>query len=223
MPRVSLLSMEGRVSSAAQEVRVLEFLIKGGPVMIPIGLASVVGLAVFLERLWSLRASRVSPRGFRVEVVELAHQDRWPDAVTLCRKNGSPLGRILEVCFLHQGESRELIKELSEEVGRREAAELERFSGVVGVVAAIAPLLGLLGTVYGMILTFQVIEQQGMGVVSSLAGGISQALITTFAGLSVGIPALIGHRFLLARVDGLVMDMEEATLEVLDLVKESAA
>jgi len=202
---------------------VLEFLVKGGPVMVPIGLASVIGLAVFLERLWALRATRVAPRSHRVELVELARQERWADAVTLCRKNGSPLSRILEVCFLHQGEPRELVKELSEEVGRREAAELERYSGVVGVVAAVAPLLGLLGTVYGMILTFQVIEQQGMGVVASLAGGISQALITTFAGLSVGIPALIGHRYLLARVDGLVMDMEEGTLEVLDLVKGSAA
>lgn len=201
----------------------LEFLVKGGPVMVPIGLASVIGLAVFLERLWALRATRVAPRSHRVELVELARQERWADAVTLCRKNGSPLSRILEVCFLHQGEPRELVKELSEEVGRREAAELERYSGVVGVVAAVAPLLGLLGTVYGMILTFQVIEQQGMGVVASLAGGISQALITTFAGLSVGIPALIGHRYLLARVDGLVMDMEEGTLEVLDLVKGSAA
>ena len=201
----------------------LEFLINGGPVMIPIGLASVVGLAVFLERLWALRSERVAPRACRVELIELARQERWADAVTLCRKNGSPLCRILEVCLLNQGSQRSLIKELTEEIGRREAAELERYSGVVGVVGAIAPLLGLLGTVFGMILTFEVIQEQGMGVVSSLAGGISQALITTFAGLSVGIPALMAHRYLLARVDWLVLDMEDATLELLDLVKVDRA
>ncbi len=201
----------------------LEFLINGGPVMIPIGLSSVIALAVFLERLWALRATRVAPRAVRVELVELARQERWADAVTQCRKQSSPLSRILEVCFLNQGRSRARIKELTEEIGRREAFELERYSGVVGVVAAVAPLLGLLGTVFGMILTFEVIQEQGMGVVSSLAGGISQALITTFAGLSVGIPALIAHRYLLARVDRLILEMEEATLEVLDLVKASDA
>ena len=197
----------------------IEFLARGGPVMIPIGLASVVGLAVFIERLWFLRPSRVLPRETRVELIELARQGRWSDAVTQCRKSDSPLTRILEIAFLAQGQSREKVKTLMEESGRREAAELERYSGVVGVVAAVSPLLGLLGTVLGMILTFEVIQDQGLGVVSSLAGGISQALITTFAGLSVGIPALIGHRFLLARVDEMVLGLEDVSLEVLELVR----
>ena len=111
------------------------------------------------------------------------------------------------------------IKEAVEEAGRRELAEMERHTEVVGTVAAIAPLLGLLGTVLGMILTFEVIQDQGLGVVSSLAGGISQALVTTFAGLSVGIPALIGHRYLLSRVDSLALDLEEASSEILDLLE----
>jgi len=196
-----------------------EFLVRGGPVMIPIGLASVIGLAVFIERLWFLRSSRVVPRATQVELLELSRQGRWSDAVTLCRKSDSPMTRVLEMGFMNQGGSRPRIKTLMEEVGLREAAELERYSGVVGIVAAIAPLLGLLGTVLGMILTFEVIQDQGLGVVSSLAGGISQALITTFAGLSVGIPALIGHRFLLSRVDELVLVLEESALEVLELVR----
>ncbi len=196
-----------------------EFLLRGGPVMIPIGLASIIALAVFIERLWYLRGSRVLPREARIELLEVSRPGRWSEAVTLCRKSDSPMSRVLEVGFLHQGGSRERLKTLMEEVGLREAAELERYSGVVGIVAAIAPLLGLLGTVLGMILTFEVIQDQGLGVVSSLAGGISQALITTFAGLSVGIPALIGHRFLLARVDELVLGLEEVALEVLELVR----
>ncbi len=209
-----------RIPAGGDEV--IQFLVDGGPVMIPIVLASVVGLAVFLERLFALRASRVAPQPLRVELVELARQGRFADAITLCRSRPMPLTRVLEVAFLHEGRPRDEIKELTEEVGRREAALLERYTGVVGVVAAVSPLMGLMGTVWGMILTFEVIQEQGMGVVSSLAGGISQALITTFAGLTVAIPALIGHRYLLARVDHLVLVLEETTSQVLDLVKAGA-
>ena len=113
--------------------------------------------------------------------------------------------------------TRSAIKERLEEVGRREAAELERFIPVLGTIASIAPLLGLLGTVLGMILTFQAIQNEGgMADVSALAGGISQALVTTFAGLCVGIPAVMANRFLLARVDGLLLDLEEVSLGVLE-------
>jgi biopolymer transport protein ExbB len=195
-----------------------DFLASGGPVMIPIGLASVIGLGAFIERLWALRRHRVVPHGVRVELGELARQSRWADALTLCRKSDSPLSRVLEVIVAHRGQTRAELKELSEEIGRREAAELERYSGIVGVVAAVSPLLGLLGTVWGMILTFDVIQSEGVGVVSSLAGGISAALVTTFAGLSVGIPTLIAHRYLLSKVDDLVLDLEDCALEMLDLV-----
>jgi len=202
---------------------VIDFLVSGGPVMIPIGLASVIGLGAFIERLWALRRTHVIPHGVRVELVELARQGRWADGLTLCRKSDTPLSRVLEVVLSHRTQPRPVMKELSEEVGRREGAELERYSGIVGVVAAVSPLLGLLGTVWGMILTFDVIQSVGVGVVSSLAGGISAALVTTFAGLSVGIPTLIAHRFLLSKVDDLVLELEEATLEMLDLVVEAQA
>lgn len=196
----------------------IEFLVAGGPVMVPIGLASVVGLTAFLERLWSLRRSAVLPGTFAVELLELARQERWADAMTLCRKQPVAAARICEGALADRGRERALIRERLEDVGRREAAELERFIPVLGTVASVAPLLGLLGTVGGMILTFQVIEQQGVQDVSDLAGGISQALITTFAGLSVGIPALVGNRFLLSRVDGLLLDLEELSTELLELM-----
>jgi biopolymer transport protein ExbB len=201
---------------------VFEFLASGGPVMVPIALCSVVGLAFFLERIWALKPQRVIPRELRIEISELAKQKRFADALTLCRKHDFAICRILEVVFVKVDKPRARIKEATEEVGRREVAELERHTEVVGTVAAVAPLLGLLGTVLGMILTFEVIQDQGLGVVSSLAGGISQALVTTFAGLSVGIPALIGHRYLLTRVDSLVLDLEQATSVVLDLVEDAA-
>ncbi len=195
-----------------------EFLKSGGPVMIPILLASVIGLAAFVERLWALRAERVIPRAVRVELLQLVKQGRFDDAVNLCRKGDAPLCRVVEPVLDHRGLARAEVKEFTEEVGRREAAELERYSGVVGIVASVAPLLGLLGTVWGMIVTFDVIKEQGLGQVGQLAGGISAALITTFAGLSVGIPALMAHRYLLSRIDDLILELEEASLSVLDAV-----
>lgn len=198
----------------------IEFLISGGPVMVPIGLASVIGLAVLIERAFALRRGRVVPAGFSVEVDDLLGQRRWADALTLCKKSGTAVARIVTVAVAARGEPRERIKERVEEVGRREAAELERYTAILGTVANVAPLLGLLGTVWGMILTFEVIQTEGVGVVSSLAGGISQALITTMAGLSVGIPALIAYRWVLSKADDLVLEMEEVTLGVLDKVAE---
>lgn len=197
----------------------IETLVAGGPVMIPIGLCSVVALATFLERMWSLRRGAVVPSSLCVELIELLRQGRDGDALTLCRKHNVSVARVIEVAVEARGRPRSHLKERVEEVGRREAAELERYVPILGTIASIAPLLGLLGTVGGMILTFEVIAQQG-GVtdVAPLAGGISQALITTFAGLSVGIPAVVANRYVLARVDALLVDMEEVALGVIDLL-----
>jgi len=200
----------------------LQTLMAGGPVMIPIGLGSVIALATFLERMWSLRRERVVPQSFSVELIELVRQERWDDAMMLCRKRDAAIARVVEVALEARAEVRTLIKERVEEVGRREAAELERYVPILGTIASISPLLGLLGTVGGMILTFQVIEQQGASEVAALAGGISQALITTFAGLSVGIPALVANRYVLARVDSLLIDLEEVALGVVNLLSQPA-
>lgn len=191
---------------------------KGGPVMIPIALCSVVALAAFFERLWSLRRERVVPQSFCVEIIELVRQDRYSDAITLCKKRDASIARILEVALEARGEPRSLIKERVEEIGRREASELERYLSVISTVAAVGPLLGLLGTVSGMIQTFEAIGSGGMGKMEFVAGGISIALITTFGGLLVAIPAVIGHRFLASKVDSLVVDLEEVSLGVVDLL-----
>ena len=189
-----------------------DLIISGGPVMVPIGLASVIGLAVLLERMWALRSSAVVPQPFVVEVDELMRQARWGDVIAAARKSDSAAGRVLLAAADVRDKTRAAIKERLEEVGRREAAELERFSSVLGTIASIAPLLGLLGTVWGMILTFDVIQTEGIGVVANLAGGISQALISTMAGLTVGIPALVAHRWVLARADRHVLALEDLGL-----------
>ena len=191
--------------------------------MVPIALCSLIALATFLERMWTLRREKVVPGSFSSELVELVRQKRWGDAKALCRKWDVAASRVVEVALEVRSHSRSDIKERLEGVGRREAAELESYIPVLGTIAAIAPLLGLLGTVGGMILTFQVIETQGnVTNVGDLAGGISQALVTTFAGLSVGIPAVMANRYLLARVDNMLLDLEELSLGVLDLLTMSA-
>ncbi|MGC6494472.1 MAG: MotA/TolQ/ExbB proton channel family protein [Myxococcota bacterium] len=194
----------------------VEYLQSGGPVMVPIVACSVVALAAFLERMWALRRQRVVPSALGLELLALAEQGRFDDAMTLCRSRPVAVARVLEAALELRGQPRARIRERVEEVGRREAAELERFVPVLGTIASIAPLLGLLGTVGGMIVTFQVIETQGLGNVGSLAGGISQALVTTFAGLSVGIPTLVANRYILARVDALLLDLEEVASGFLD-------
>jgi len=195
---------------------VIELLISGGPVMIPIGIASVIGLAVLIERIFALREGVVIPSGLVIEVDELLRQERWGDVVSAARKNESAASRVTMTALDARHMPRADIKERLEEVGRREAAELDRFSAVLGTVASIAPLLGLLGTVWGMILTFEVIQSQGMGVVANLAGGISQALISTMAGLTVGIPALVAHRWVLAKADRLILGLEDLSALILE-------
>lgn len=195
-----------------------DLIVSGGPVMLPIGLASVIGLAVLLERIWAFRQSAISPAGMLEEVDELFRQKRWGDVLALARKADCAAGRVLAAAVEMQGRRRSEVKERLEEVGRREAAALERYSAVLGTIASIAPLLGLLGTVWGMILTFDVIQSEGIGVVANLAGGISQALISTMAGLTVGIPALVAHRWVLARADGHVLSLEEVGLNSLEHV-----
>jgi biopolymer transport protein ExbB len=198
---------------------VLETLSAGGPVMIPIAVCSVVAVAVFLERAWSLRRPRVAPRSLAVNILTLTEQARFEDAEATCRASDSAVARVLGVAIANRARSRASIKERIEEVGRREAAEMERGIPILGTIASIAPLLGTVG---GMIVTFQAIQSSGLGNVGSLAGGISQALITTFAGLTVGIPAVVANRWLLARVDNLLLDLEEASLAVLDALESSA-
>lgn len=196
----------------------IPWLASGGPIMIPIGLCSIIGLAAFFERLWSLRRERVVPASFCVELIELVRQERWGDATTLCRKRDVAIARVLEVALNSRHEGRSLVKERVEEVGRREAAELERYVPVLSTVASVGPLLGLLGTVQGMIQTFAAIGQGGMGRMEFVAAGISIALITTFAGLVVAIPAVVAHRYLVSKVDGLLVDMEEVSIGVIDLL-----
>jgi biopolymer transport protein ExbB len=198
----------------------LEIFQKGGPLMYPILLCSIMAMAIFFERLWTFfRVGRGRDELVR-EVEQLVLKGRIEEAIVVCQRSDTPLSRILLSALRAQGRSRDHIKTVVEETGSREAAPLERFLGLLGTLATISPLLGLLGTVLGMIRAFTVIATAGIGTPETLGGGISEALITTAAGLTVAIPTILLHKYLTSRLDYMVLKMEESSLHLVDLLGE---
>jgi biopolymer transport protein ExbB len=193
---------------------------KGGPLMYPIFACSVLALGIFLERLLTFVRVRRGTDILVREVESLVINKRIDEALIVCQRTGTPLSRILIAALRLAGRSREEIKIAVDEVGSREAAPLERYLGLLGTIATISPLLGLLGTVLGMIEAFNVISVQGVGTPATLGGGISQALITTAAGLSVAIPVILLHKYLSSRVDRVILEMETCSLHIVDLLRD---
>ena len=191
----------------------------GGWLMLPIILCSIVATAIIIERLWALRSSRVVPENLVAQIWQLYRKRQLTNAHVNTVRESSPLGKILAAGLVNRNHTREVMKESIEEVGRQTVLELERFLNSLGTIASITPLLGLLGTVIGMIKVFAAITTAGVGNPTVLAGGISEALITTAAGLSVAIPSLMFHRYFTARVDQLVVKMEEEALKMVEVMK----
>jgi biopolymer transport protein ExbB len=199
---------------------VFELIKAGGWVMLPLIALAVLATAIVLERFWSLRRKDVLPPGLGEEVREWAKGRALdPKHIDVLRRN-SPLGELLAAGLDVRARPRELIKERIEDTGRHVAHRLEKFLNSLGTIAAVAPLLGLLGTVFGMIEMFLGILTSGVGDANQLAGGIGQALISTAAGLMVAIPALMFHRYLRGRVTGYVVDMEVQATHLLDALDD---
>ncbi|MGH7845700.1 MAG: MotA/TolQ/ExbB proton channel family protein [Candidatus Binatia bacterium] len=198
----------------------IEFFVKGGIFMYPILFCSITALAIFIERAWSLRRSVVIPTDFVQEMDDLIRKGKIPEAVMRCQNNRSSIARIIAVALKNIGRKREIIKEYLEEIGRQETAALERFVEALGTIAGISTLLGLLGTISGMIQIFSVISTQAAVNPASLAGGISEALITTYAGLTVAIPTIVMHRYLQSKADAMILEMEDHSIRLVDLLKE---
>jgi biopolymer transport protein ExbB len=191
------------------------FLQSGGPVMIPIILVSIVGLTLTLERAVATKESRVIPAVLQREIKAYIEQSRMDDALASCLKHPCAYSSLVSLIINSRSMTRDQVKALVEEEGRQWVAGLERGLGALATMANISPMLGLVGTVWGMILTFDAIQVEGMGSISGLAGGISQALITTLAGLCVGIPLLVLHRWLIGRVDSLALTLEKESVDLL--------
>jgi biopolymer transport protein ExbB len=200
---------------------VFDIIAAGGWLMLPIVVCSGLAMAIILERFWTLRRSAVMP-------AELLNQNwDWARSKQLQQKHldaleaNSPLGRLLAAALKNRHRSREIIKEAVEDRGRHVVHELERFLNSLGTIAGITPLLGLLGTVVGMIKVFAAIMAEGVGDASNLAGGISEALITTAAGLSVAIPSFLFYRYFTGRVSELVVAMEQEAMRLLETLDQA--
>lgn len=195
-----------------------EMIKAGGWVMFPILLASVVATAITAERFWSLQTQRVTPANLVAQVWQWLRAGRLDEKKIQTLRLSSPLGRVLAAGLVNRRHERAVIKESIEEAGRHVAYDLERYLNTLGTIAAISPLLGLLGTVFGMIKMFAALKTHGAGDPSALSGGIAEALITTAAGLLVAIPALYFHRFFRGKVDALVITMEQEALKLVEVL-----
>jgi len=195
----------------------IEIFKNGGPLMYPILFCSVIGWAIFLERLRAFAVIRRGMPPLLTQAEQKLTENRLADAALICQESASPLARIISAILKQRGASRSHLKEVADEVGSREVVSLQRYLGLLGTIANIAPLLGLLGTVLGMIEAFNTIAALGVGTPATLGGGISQALITTAAGLSVAVPMILIHRYLCSRAERLALEMEEYSLHFIDL------
>ncbi len=195
------------------------YLSNGGPVMALIFLASIVCIALILERAFSLRRGKILPKRFFSEIDAMIAEKKFSEAAALCRTSDAPLAKILTAGFAVSNEEKKEIQEAFEMAGRRESSRLEQNLDLLGTLAAVGPLLGLLGTVTGMIRTFGVIRVIGVGDPLQLSGGIAEALLNTAGGLVVGIPALIAQRYFLRKVDRFILEMEEFAMTTLRRLK----
>ncbi len=200
----------------------MDWLVRGGIMMVPILVFSVIALGTFLDRLWVLRRDLILPEEALRELENFLRKKMIPEARTYCQQHPSPLARILFAGLQQYGNSRDLIKENMEERGKAEDLELKKYIGLLHTIASVSPLLGLLGTVSGMIKVFGTLSVEGAGNPASLATGISEALITTAAGLTVAIPTFLGQRYLAARAERFVHRLEEYATYLLNLLPTSA-
>jgi biopolymer transport protein ExbB len=197
---------------------VLEIIVAGGWVMLPLILCSIAATGIVVERFMALRPERIAPRNLLPQIWQLHQAGHLDERRVQAIHASSPLGRVLASGLANMHHSREVMKESIEDAGRQVVAELERFLNMLSTIASVSPLLGLLGTVLGMIKMFTGISGAGIGSPGVVAGGIAEALITTAAGLIIAIPAVMFYRYLRGRVDALVLQMEADALRLVEMM-----
>ncbi|MEM1081299.1 MAG: MotA/TolQ/ExbB proton channel family protein [Pseudomonadota bacterium] len=196
-----------------------EYVLAGGWLMAPLLVCSVLAMVIVLERAWRLRRSQVLPDGLVEQVSGWAQQRELDNKHIEALRANSPLGQVLAAALVNRDRAREVVKEAVEDTGRHVVHELERFLNTLGTIAGISPLLGLLGTVIGMIKVFSAIMQVGVGDPAPLAGGISEALITTAAGLTIAIPSFFFYRYYRGKVRAYVVAMEQQALRLIHSIE----
>ena len=202
----------------------IEWIQKGGPVMYPIILCSILAFAIVIERLYHLHRAKIDTKKFMEDIANTLRRNKIMEAIELCDKTPGPVPHILKVGIMKHDRPRQEIKEAIEDAGLYEVPRLEKNVPVLATIAHIAPLLGLLGTVTGMVRCFQTIQEKSTSFhpvsPGDLAGGIWEALITTVAGLTVGIPTLVAYNYFVSRVSGFVLEMEKAATDLVNILTQ---
>ena len=195
---------------------------KGGPVMVLIGLCSLVAVWVFFERLFHYHRAQIRVDEFMKGIRNVLKRQNIVEAISICEETPGPVAHVLKAAIIKHGTSGEEIREAVSDAGLTEVPRLEKNLTVLATVAHVSPLLGLFGTVLGMIKAFIVVQQRAPIVQpGDLAGGIWESLITTAAGLAVAIPSYVAYNYLVSRVEGLVLDMEKCSAEIVHLLTSS--
>lgn len=212
--------VDSLMASAEQpSMSLLTMIYKGGWLMIPILLCSLIGIAIAIEKLLFLRNIRINTNHFMLRLRSFIMKDNIDDAIALCSKTPGPIAKVLLKGMSKSGRTKKEIQEIIETSGREEIYTMESHLGVLATIAAVAPMLGFLGTVTGMIRAFMMVQQLGGNVNATvLAGGIWEALLTTAAGLIVGIPAYLMYNYLVSKIGKLVLEMEVSSSEIIDLL-----
>ncbi|MDP9047197.1 MAG: MotA/TolQ/ExbB proton channel family protein [Bacteroidota bacterium] len=203
-----------------QELRFGDLLIKGGWVMVPIGILAVLGLVIFFERYFTIRKASQNESNLMIQVRSSIMTGNLESAVAICRNSNTPLGRMLQKGLLRIGRPIKDIEGAIENVGKLEVSKLEKNIGILGIVAGIAPMFGFLGTIAGVIKIFYDISKTdniSMGVIS---GGLYVKMVTSAAGLFVGIIAYVGYHILNIMVDKIILRLETDAIEFIDLLEE---
>jgi biopolymer transport protein ExbB len=190
--------------------------LKGGVLMIPIVISSLISLEVIIEKIITLRRKRIIIPEVKSVINSVSSEEDLPLAISVCDKHEGVLSNLMKIVLKQEGTTYEHRREELSDRGRQEIRGLERGLSILETIAAVTPILGLLGTVLGMIKVFQVISTQGVGEASALSGGISEALITTAAGLSVGIPALIFYNYFSRKAENIILDIENLSNSLLN-------
>jgi biopolymer transport protein ExbB len=193
-----------------------ELFVRGGPIMYPLAILSIISLAIIAERIWFLRRARMDTKDFMNKINEALSGNQIEEAATICEEYQGPLGSVFREALKKHQRSREEIEKAIEGTGSVEVAKMERNLIVLGTIGKLAPLLGFFGTVLGMIKAFESIAASGLGDPQVVAGGISQSLITTAAGLSVAIPTVFAQYIFIHWINRFVLEMQESSIKFLD-------
>ncbi|MCX2482689.1 MotA/TolQ/ExbB proton channel family protein [Pedobacter sp. MR2016-24] len=208
------------VTAAPPELHFIDLLFKGGWVMVPLALLAFAGLVIFVERYITIRKASKSESNLMLQIKQYIHEGRLENAIALCRNTNSPLGRMLEKGLRRIGRPIKDIEAAIENVGKHEVSKLEKNISILGIVAGIAPMLGFVGTIIGVITIFHDVSVKGAIEIGTISGGLYTKMITSATGLIVGIMAYVLYHVLNAMVERIILRMETDALEFIDLLEE---